>query len=305
MKKSVVATLLAAVLAIGTLSACGSSAEQTASAASEETAVAATEAAAETETAETEATAETESKGTITVAATSVPHAEILEAAKPILAEQGWDLQITEFQDYVQPNEVVEAGDFDANYFQHVPYLNSFNEEKGTHLVAVGNIHYEPLGIYPGTESDLNAISDGATIAVPNDTTNEARALLLLQDNGLITLKDGAGIEATVKDIAENPHNIKFTELEAAQVSRVLPEVSFAVLNGNYALEAGLNAQTDALAIETSDSEAAKTYVNVIVVKEGNENNEGVKALVDVLKSDEIKKFINDTYQGSVVPFED
>lgn len=305
MKKSVVATLLAAVLAIGTLSACGSSAEQTASAASEETAVAATEAAAETETAETEAAAETESKGTITVAATSVPHAEILEAAKPILAEQGWDLQITEFQDYVQPNEVVEAGDFDANYFQHVPYLNSFNEEKGTHLVAVGNIHYEPLGIYPGTESDLNAISDGATIAVPNDTTNEARALLLLQDNGLITLKDGAGIEATVKDIAENPHNIKFTELEAAQVSRVLPEVSFAVLNGNYALEAGLNAQTDALAIETSDSEAAKTYVNVIVVKEGNENNEGVKALVDVLKSDEIKNFINDTYQGSVVPFED
>ena len=305
MKKSVVATLLAAVLAIGTLSACGSSAEQTASAASEETAVAATEAAAETEAAETEAAAETESKGTITVAATSVPHAEILEAAKPILAEQGWDLQITEFQDYVQPNEVVEAGDFDANYFQHVPYLDSFNEEKGTHLVAVGNIHYEPLGIYPGTESDLNAISDGATISVPNDTTNEARALLLLQDNGLITLKDGAGIEATVKDIAENPHNIKFTELEAAQVSRVLPEVSFAVLNGNYALEAGLNAQTDALAIETSDSEAAKTYVNVIVVKEGNENNEGVKALVDVLKSDEIKKFINDTYQGSVVPFED
>ncbi|MDY4068926.1 MAG: MetQ/NlpA family ABC transporter substrate-binding protein [Lachnospiraceae bacterium] len=305
MKKSVVATLLAAMLAIGTLSACGSSAEQAASAASEETAVAATEAAAETETAETEAAAETESKGTITVAATSVPHAEILEAAKPILAEQGWDLQITEFQDYVQPNEVVEAGDFDANYFQHVPYLDSFNEEKGTHLVAVGNIHYEPLGIYPGTESDLNAISDGATIAVPNDTTNEARALLLLQDNGLITLKDGAGIEATVKDIAENPHNIKFTELEAAQVSRVLPEVSFAVLNGNYALEAGLNAQTDALAIETSDSEAAKTYVNVIVVKEGNENNEGVKALVDVLKSDEIKKFINDTYQGSVVPFED
>ena len=299
MKKSVVATLLAAVLAIGTLSACGSSAEPAAPAASEETAAAATEAEAEP------AAAETESKGTITVAATSVPHAEILEAAKPILAEQGWDLQITEFQDYVQPNEVVEAGDFDANYFQHVPYLDSFNEEKGTHLVAVGNIHYEPLGIYPGTESDLNAISDGATIAVPNDTTNEARALLLLQDNGLITLKDGAGIEATVKDIAENPHNIKFTELEAAQVSRVLPEVSFAVLNGNYALEAGLNAQTDALATETSDSEAAKTYVNVIVVKEGNENNEGVKALVDVLKSDEIKKFINDTYQGSVVPFED
>lgn len=284
MKKSVAATILAAVFAVGTLSACGSSAEQSAPA---------------------QAGSSGEAKGAITVAATSVPHAEILEAAKPVLAEQGWDLQVTEFQDYVQPNEVVEAGDFDANYFQHGPYLDSFNEEKGTHLVAVGNIHYEPLGIYPGTESDLAAVSDGATIAIPNDTTNEARALLLLQDNGLITLKDGAGIEATVKDIADNPHNIEFTELEAAQVSRVLPEVSFAVLNGNYALEAGLNAQNDAIAIETSDSEAAKTYVNIVVVKEGNENNEGVKALVEVLKSDEIKKFINDKYQGSVVPFEE
>ncbi len=239
----------------------------------------------------------------IKVAATSVPHAEILEAAKPILKEKGYDLQVTEFQDYVQPNEVVEAGEFDANYFQHRPYLESFNEEKGTHLTAVGDIHYEPLGIYPGTESSLDNVPDGAEIAIPNDTTNEARALLLLADNGLITLKEGAGIEATVLDIADNPHNIKFTELEAAQISRVLPEVSFAVLNGNYALEAGLNAAKDALAIETSDSEAAKTYVNVIVVKEGNEKNEGVKALVEVLKSDEIKKFINEKYEGSVVPF--
>ena len=241
--------------------------------------------------------------GAIKVAATSVPHAEILEAAKPLLKEKGYDLQVTEFQDYVQPNEVVEAGEFDANYFQHRPYLDSFNEEKGTHLVPVGDIHYEPLGIYAGTESSLESIRDGAEIAIPNDTTNEARALLLLADNGLITLKDGAGIEATVLDIADNPHNIKFTELEAAQISRVLPEVSFAVLNGNYALEAGLNAAKDALAIETSDSEAAKTYVNVIVVKEGNEKNEGVNALVEVLKSDEIKKFINEKYEGSVVPF--
>ncbi len=241
--------------------------------------------------------------GSIKVAATAVPHAEILEAAAPILAEQGWKLDVTVFSDYVQPNEVVESGDFDCNYFQHTPYLDSFNEEKGTHLVNVGEIHYEPLGIYGGTESDLSAIPEKATIAIPNDTTNEARALLLLQDNGLITLKEDAGMTATVNDIAENPHNIEFVELEAAQVSRVIKEVSYVVLNGNYALQANLNAQTDALAYETADSEAAKTYVNIIVVKEGNESNEGVKALVDVLKSEEIKKFINDTYQGSVVPF--
>lgn len=305
MKKKAVSVILTAVLAAGLLTACGGSTQESTQAAteaaqSEESAAP----AAETESAGAQ-TESAEAKGTIKVAATSVPHAEILAAAKPILAEQGWDLEVTEFQDYVQPNEVVEAGDFDANYFQHVPYLDSFNEEKGTHLVSVGKIHYEPLGIYGGKSSDLQNIADGAEIAIPNDTTNEARALLLLQDNGLITLKDGVGIEATVNDIAENPHNIKFNELEAAQVSRVLPEVDFVVLNGNYALEAGLNAQADAIAIETSDSEAAKTYVNVVVVKEGNENNEGVKALVDVLKSDDIKKFINDTYQGSVVPFEE
>lgn len=299
MKKRLVSVVMTAALAAGLLSACGTQgAEPTAPEAGAQT-----EAAADEE-ADADQAKGVESKGTIKVAATSVPHAEILEAAKPILAQQGWTLEVTEFQDYVQPNEVVEAGDFDANYFQHTPYLDSFNAEKGTHLVNVGEIHYEPLGIYPGTASSLDSIEDGAEVAIPNDTTNEARALLLLQDNGLITLKDGVGIEATVNDIAENPHNIKFNELEAAQVSRVLPEVAFVVLNGNYALEAGLNAQSDALAIETSDSEAAKTYVNVIVVKEGNEENEGVKALVDVLKSDEIKKFINDKYQGSVVPFE-
>ncbi len=269
-KGKILAGVLASVLAAGTLTACGASKDG----------------------------------GTITVAATEVPHAEILEAAKPVLAEQGWDLQVTVFNDYVQPNEVVEAGDFDCNYFQHTPYLDSFNAERGTHLVNVGEIHYEPLGIYGGTESDLANISDGATIAIPNDTTNEARALLLLQDNGILTLKEGAGIEATKNDIAENPHNVEIVELEAAQVARVIGETSFVVLNGNYALQAGLNAQTDALAYETSDSEAAKTYVNVIVVKEGNEENAGVKALVDVLKSDEIKKFINEKYQGSVVPFD-
>ena len=244
-------------------------------------------------------------KGTIKVAASATPHAEILEEAKPILEKEGWDLEVTVFDDYVQPNLVVESGDFDANYFQHIPYLDNFNEEQGTHLVNAGGIHYEPFGIYPGTKKTLDDLEDGDTIAVPNDTTNEARALLLLQDNGVITLKDGAGLEATVKDIEENPKNIKIEELEAAQVSRVKDEVAFVVLNGNYALQAGYSVSKDSIAHETSDSEAAKTYVNIIAVKEGNEDNEAIKALVDVLKSDEIKDYINETYDGAVVPFED
>ena len=242
---------------------------------------------------------------TITVAASETPHSEILEAAKPILEEEGYDLEVTVFDDYVHPNEVVESGDFDANYFQHIPYLNSFNEEKGTHLVNAGGIHYEPFGIYPGTKSSLDDIADGDTIAVPNDTTNEARALLLLQDNGIIKLKDGAGLEATVNDIEENPYNVEIVELAAEQVARVAEETSYIVLNGNYALQAGYSVSKDALAYETSDSEAAKTYVNVIAVKEGNENSDKIKALVDVLKSDEIKDFINEKYDGAVIPFED
>ena len=242
---------------------------------------------------------------TITVAASETPHSEILEAAKPILEEEGYDLEVTVFDDYVQPNEVVESGDFDANYFQHIPYLNSFNEEKGTHLVNAGGIHYEPFGIYPGTKSSLDDIADGDTIAVPNDTTNEARALLLLQDNGIIKLKDSAGLEATVNDIEENPYNVEIVELAAEQVARVAEETSYIVLNGNYALQAGYSVSKDALAYETSDSEAAKTYVNVIAVKEGNENSDKIKALVDVLKSDEIKDFINEKYDGAVIPFED
>jgi D-methionine transport system substrate-binding protein len=242
---------------------------------------------------------------TIKVAASATPHAEILEYAKTALKEKGYDLEVTIFDDYVKPNEVVESGEFDANYFQHEPYLNSFNEEKGTHLVIAGKIHYEPFGIYPGTKKSLDDIADGDTIAVPNDTTNEARALLLLQDNGIIKLKDGAGINATVNDIEENPHNIEIVELEAAQVARVVDETSFVVLNGNYALQAGFSVSKDALAYETSDSEAAKTYVNVIAVKEGNGNNEAIKALVDVLKSDDVKKYINDTYDGAVLPYEE
>ena len=280
MKKRFLAGVLAGVLAVGALTACGSSNTQSSTAAQTE---------AGTETAGTEAAGETTAaSGDLTpikVAASATPHAEILEQAKPLLAEQGYDLQVTVFNDYVQPNEVVESGDFDANYFQH--------------------IHYEPFGIYPGTKSSLDDLAEGDTIAVPNDTTNEARALLLLQDNGIITLKDGAGLEATVNDIAENPKNIKIQELEAAQVARVTGEVAYVVLNGNYALEAGYSVGKDALAYEKSDSEAAKTYVNVIAVKEGNENNPAIKALVDTLKSDTIKQYINDTYDGAVIPFED
>lgn len=242
---------------------------------------------------------------TITVAASETPHSEILEQAKPILEKEGYDLEVTVFDDYVQPNEVVESGDFDANYFQHIPYLESFNEEKGTHLVNAGGIHYEPFGIYPGTKASLDDLEDGDTIAVPNDTTNEARALLLLQDNGIITLKDGAGLEATVNDIEENPHNVEIVELAAEQVARVADETAYIVLNGNYALQAGYSVAKDALAYEKSDSEAAKTYVNVIAVKEGNENSDKIKALVAALKSDEIKDFINEKYDGAVIPFDD
>ena len=242
---------------------------------------------------------------TITVAASATPHAEILEEAKPLLEKEGYDLEVTVFDDYVRPNEVVESGDFDANYFQHIPYLEQFNEEKGTHLVNAGGIHYEPFGIYPGTKDSLDDLADGDSIAVPNDTTNEARALLLLQDNGIITLKDGAGLNATVKDIEENPHNVEIVELEAAQVARVTGETAYVVLNGNYALEAGFSVAKDALAYEQADSEAAKTYVNIIAVKEGNENSDKIKALVDVLKSDEIKDFINENYDGAVIPYDD
>ena len=246
-----------------------------------------------------------EQKGTITVAASPTPHAEILAQAAPILAAEGWTLEVKEFQDYVQPNNVVESGEFDANYFQHIPYLENFNEEQGTHLVNAGGIHYEPFGIYPGTKSSLDDIAEGDTIAVPNDTTNEARALLLLQDNGILKLKDGAGLTATVLDIEENLYNVEILELEAAQVPRVKDEVAYVVLNGNYALDAGFSVAKDSLAYEKSDSDAAKTYVNVIAVKEGNENSEKILALVGVLKSDAIRQYINDTYDGAVVPFDD
>ena len=258
---------------------------------------------AATETEAADAPASSDDK-TIKVAASATPHAEILAEAEKILEKDGYKLDVVEFDDYVQPNLVVESGEFDANYFQHVPYLDSFNEEQGTHLVNAGGIHYEPFGIYPGKKSDLKDVADGDSIAVPNDTTNEARALLLLQDNGLLTLKDGAGLTATINDITENPHNIKFVELEAAQVARVVDEVEYVVLNGNYALEAGYSVGKDSIAYEASDSVAAKTYVNIIAVKEGNESSDKIKALVSALRSDEIKKFIEEKYDGAVVFFE-
>ena len=278
MMKKILALALAGVFVVGALTGCGSS--------------------------KSESSEKKTDDKKITVAASATPHAEILEEAKTLLKDKGYELEVKVFDDYVQPNNVVESGEFDANYFQHVPYLEQFNEEKGTHLVVAGKIHYEPFGIYPGTKKDLKDIAKGDKIAVPNDTTNEARALLLLQDNGIIKLKDGAGIKATVNDIEENPNNIEIVELEAAQVPRVVNEVAYVVLNGNYALEANYTVKKDALAYEKSDSEAAKTYVNVIAVKEGNENSEKIKALVDVLKSDSIKKFINEKYDGAVIVYD-
>ena len=242
---------------------------------------------------------------TITVAASATPHAEILEEAKKILADQGYELKITVFDDYVQPNMQVESGDFDANYFQHTPYMETFNEENGTHLVNAGNIHYEPMGLYPGTKKSLDELAEGDTIAVDNDTTNEARALHLLEDNGIIKLKDDAGFTATKLDIEENPNNLNIEEFEAAAIKKQLKSVEYGVLNGNYALQEGLTVSKDALIYEAQDSLAAKTYVNIIAVKEGNENSEKIKALVDVLTSDEITNFINEKYEGAVIPFKD
>ena len=299
MKKLISATL-AASLALS-LAACGSSASTDSAAASSE--AASTESTAASSEA-AESTAETgELAGTtLKVAASPTPHAEILNVAKEILAEQGIDLEVVEFSDYVQPNLVTESGEVDANYFQHTPYLDSFNEENGTHLVSVGAVHYEPFGIYPGKSDDLANIADGATIAVPNDTTNEARALQLLAAQGLITVRDGAGLTATVNDITDNPHNLQIKEIEAAQLPRTVQDVDFAVINRNYAMEAGFSVGKDALATEDASSEAAQTYANVLVVKEGRENDPAIQALYAALTGDKVKDYINSTYGGAVVP---
>ncbi|MBE6030669.1 MAG: ABC transporter substrate-binding protein [Clostridiales bacterium] len=238
----------------------------------------------------------------IKVGASPVPHAEILNAAADILAAEGYTLEVVEFQDYVLPNEAVSSGECVANYFQHVPYLDQYNAENGTDLVSAAMIHYEPYGIYAGKSTDLAAIPEGAQIAVPNDATNEARALQLLAQEGIITLTEGVGIEATILDIVDNPYNVEIVELEAAMLPRSLQDVDFAVINGNYAMEAGLNAAEDALAIEAADSIGAETFGNIICVAAGNEELPEIQALVNALKSDEIKAFIEETYAGAVVP---
>jgi D-methionine transport system substrate-binding protein len=238
----------------------------------------------------------------IIIGASTTPHAEILEQVKPILAEKGYELEIKEYVDYVQPNLALDSGDLDANYFQHQPYLDSFNAERKTDLVSVGKIHYEPFGVYSDKIESLDALTDGAQVAVPNDASNEARALLLLEAQGLITLTEGIGLDATKNDIKDNPKNLKITEIEAAQLARSLQDVDIAVINGNVAIEAGLNVGTDAIAVEDKESIAADTYGNIIAVKKGNEDKESIKALIEVLKSDEIKQYITDTYEGAVVP---
>ena len=287
--KKLVSLLLSGALAVGLLAGCGggTGTSQTPAGNSESP-------AASTETGSLEGT-------TLKVGATPAPHAEILEVVKDILAEQGITLDIVQYNDYVQPNNAVEDGSLDANYFQHITYMNEYNESHGTHLVSVGEIHYEPFGLYAGKTASIDALQEGAQIAVPNDATNEARALLLLEQEGLITLAENAGITATVLDIVDNPLNLEIVELEAAQLPVRLPDVDMAVINGNYAIDAGLSV-ADALAIEDADGEAAAAYVNVVAVKEGNENNEAILALVEALKSDAISSWMEETYQGAVVP---
>ncbi len=238
---------------------------------------------------------------TIKVGASPSPHAEILNQVKSDLQEKGYTLEVVEFNDYIQPNTSLESGDLDANYFQHITYLENFNEENNTHLSSAGNIHFEPMRIFAGKTSSISNLADGAKVAVPNDTTNEARALLLLEQEGLIKLKDGVGTAATKLDIVENPKNLDIQEVEAAQVPRTLSDVDIAVINCNYALSAGLNI-IDSLAVESDTGEAAKAYANVIAVKSGNEKSEKTEALLSALKTTKVKEYIEKTYDGSVVP---
>lgn len=293
MKKRI-GLIAAAVLAAGALTACGGTKTEDAA-----TTEAVTTAAAGDEAADaTEAPAELKE---IKVGASPAPHAEILTAAAPALEKLGYKLNIVEYTDYVQPNLALSTGELDANYFQHLPYLEQFNQENGTKLVPAGAIHYEPFGIYAGKTATLAELADGAKVAVPNDATNEARALLLLEAQGLIKLKEGVGLNATKIDVIENAKNLEILEIEAAQIPRSLQDVDIAVINGNYAIAAGLKV-SDALAAEAADSEAAVTYGNIIAVQEGKENDEAIKALVEALTGAEEKAFIESTYDGAVVP---
>lgn len=298
--KKVLCVIAAAALTAGVLTACGSKkADETPSSAAG-TATESTTAGGDTTGAAETKEASGELK-TIIVGASPAPHSEILTAAKEVLKEKGYDLVIKEYTDYVQPNLALENGDLDANYFQHFPYLEQFNIERGTKLVSAAAIHYEPFGIYAGKTAALEELKEGAKVAVPNDATNEARALLLLEAQGLIKLKEGAGLNATKKDIEVNEKKLDIMEIEAAQIPRSLKDVDIAVINGNYAIEAGMKVK-DALASEDAKSIAATTYGNVIAVKEGNEKSEAILALIDAITSDQVKKFIDDKYEGAVVP---
>lgn len=293
MKKKIQALLLAA-FTLGAIGLTGCTSERTPSTNSD-TDVPASDADTET------GSQSDENLEVIKVGASITPHAEILEQVKDVLAEQGYDLQIVEYNDYILPNTALESGDLDANFFQHQPYLDDFNAENGTHLVSVAAVHFEPFGLYAGKTGSLDDLTEGATVAVPNDTTNEARALLLLEAQGLIKLKEGAGLTATVLDVEENPLNLEIKEIEAAQIVRSLQDVDIAAINGNYAAEGGLDV-ADAIAVEASDSLAADTYGNVIVVKAGNEDSAKTKALVDAVLSDEVRSYIEKTYGNAVIP---
>lgn len=240
----------------------------------------------------------------IVVGASPAPHAEILKKAAELLKDKGYELEVIEFTDYVQPNIALNDGDLDANFFQHQPFLDEFIEENSAELIAATVVHYEPFGIYPGKTKTLDALADKAKVSVPNDSSNEARALILLEAQGLIKLKEGVGLEATVKDIVENPKKLDIIEIAAEQLPRTLEDVDIAVINGNYALDAGLDVATDAIAVEDEDSVGAQTYGNILAVKKGNEEKDSIKALVEVLKSDDIKNFIEETYKGAVVPLQ-
>lgn len=296
--KKTLGIVLATLFAAASVTACGGSKPAETTAAATSAAAADKTEAEKTEAAASQAPAELKE---IVVGASPAPHAEILEAAVKAMEEKGYKLVIKEYTDYVQPNLALDHGDLDANYFQHLPYLEQFCQENGTKLVSAASIHYEPFGIYAGKASDLEGLSDGARVAVPNDATNEARALLLLEAQGLLKLKEGVGLNATKTDVVDNPKNLEILEIEAAQIPRSLQDVDIAVINGNYAIDAGLKV-ADALAIEDAASIAATTYGNVIAVQEGHDKDEAILALVEVLTSDGIKKFIDDTYAGAVVP---
>ncbi len=282
--KKFASLLLSGALTVGLLAGCGGGSANTP--APETTAPAESGTPAETVT--------------LKVGASPAPHAEILEVVKDLLAEEGITLEIVEFDDYILPNQAIEDGSLDANYFQHITYMNNFNVEYGTHLASAAEVHYEPFGIYAGKTASLEELADGAQIAVPNDTTNEGRALLLLQEQGLITLAEDCGLEPTKDDIAENPHNYEIVELEAKLLPTTLQDVDIAVINGNYAQSAGLEV-SKALASESADSLAAKTYANILVVAEDNKDSEKTKALAAALTSDETRDYINTTFGGAVV----